>query len=101
MDIQIRDEPDQERYEIRADGVMAGFAQYRRRPRLIAFIHTEIEDEFEGEGLGSKLIGYALDEARSQGLAVLPFCPFVNRYIHEHDEYRSLVPEDYRDRFDL
>jgi uncharacterized protein len=42
-----------------------------------------------------------LDAARAGGLAVLPFCPFVRRYIQRHREYADLVPANERPRFDL
>jgi predicted GNAT family acetyltransferase len=101
MAITVSDDPALERFEISVDGSGAGFAQYRLRPGLIAFIHTEIEKGFEGQGLASRLIAEALESARTRNLAVLPFCPFVNTYIREHPEYLSLVPESYRAQFDL
>ena len=97
----IIDNPDQHRYEIRVPDELAGFVQYRRRPGLIAFIHTEIDPRFEGKGLGSQLIAGVLDEARSAGVSVLPFCPFVNGYIARHPEYVDLVPEEFRAQFGL
>lgn len=97
----VADDPDHERYEIRVDGELAGFAQYRLRPELIAFVHTEVEDRFEGRGLGSRLVSFALDDARRRNLAVLPFCPFVNGYIQRHREYAELVPAAHRTQFDL
>ena len=97
----IIDNAELHRYEIHVDGELAGFVQYRRRPGLIAFIHTEIDTRFEGQGLGSKLIAGVLDEARAAGIAVLPFCPFVNGYIERHPEYASLVPEEFRSEFNL
>jgi predicted GNAT family acetyltransferase len=90
-----------ERYEISTGGELAGFTQYRLRPALIAFVHTEVEPRFEGRGLAGKLIAAALDDARAKGLAVLPFCPFVNAYIKRHGEYLDLVPEVYRTQFGL
>lgn len=84
-----------------ADGNLAGFAQYRSRPGLIAFIHTEVDEAHEGEGLGSKLVAYALDDARARGLEVLPFCPFVNAFLQRHPEYVDLVPESRREAFAL
>ena len=74
----VSDNPDRQRFEITSDGEPGGFAAYRRRPGLIAFMHTEIEERFEGQGLGSRLVHDALEEARAQQLDVLPFCPFVN-----------------------
>lgn len=97
----VTDHPERERYEIAADGALAGFAQYRARPGLIAFVHTEIDPAFEGRGLGSRLIRAALDDSRAKGLIVLPFCPFVNAYIERHPEYADLVPEAFRQKFGL
>ena len=71
------------------------------RAGQISFIHTEVDEEFEGQGLGSALVAEALDDARKRDLAVLPFCPFVNSYISNHPEYLDLVPEADRKRFDL
>jgi uncharacterized protein len=101
MDPAVLDAPERSRLEVRVDGELAGFAEYRRRRGLIEFIHTEIEPRFEGHGLASELIESALDQARSDGLAVLPYCPFVRGYIANHDEYLDLVPEDARARFGL
>jgi len=101
MSTTIADNPEQQRYEIRVDGEVAGFVRYQAKPGQIAFIHTEVDDRFEGQGLGSKLIAFALDDARERGLAVLPFCPFVNGYIQRHGEYVDLVPEDRRAEFHL
>jgi predicted GNAT family acetyltransferase len=90
-----------ERYEIQVDGEPAGLLQYRLRPGLIELVHTEIDEEFEGRGLGSRLISFALGDARERKLAVLPFCPFVNDYIRRHRQYVDLVPEDRRQDFEL
>ena len=100
-DVAVADNPEQQRYEITVDGQVAGWSLYRRRPGLIAFVHTEIEPRFEGRGLGGRLISAALDEARADGQIVLPFCPFVNDYIQRHPQYADLVPAEYRARFGL
>ena len=100
-DVSVVDNADAERFEIRLGEQLAGFTEYRRRPGLIAFIHTEIEPPFEGHGAGSRLIREALDTARREGLAVLPFCPFVRAYIDKHHEYLDLVPAAQRQHVDL
>jgi len=99
--ITVADNAERERYEIRADGKLAGFLRYGLRPELIELVHTEVNDEFEGRGLGSQLISFALDDARDRGLAVLPTCPFVNDYIQRHRQYAELVPEGRRQSFGL
>jgi predicted GNAT family acetyltransferase len=97
----VVDNPAEERFEIRAGHQLAGFTEYRRRRGLIAFVHTELDPRFEGHGVGGKLIAAALDSARRDGLAVLPFCPFVRAYIEKHLEYLDLVPKAQREHFDL
>lgn len=93
--------PDERRYIAQVDSEVAGFLQYHERPGLIALVHTEVDDRFEGQGVGSALAVFALEDARARGLAVLPFCPFVAGYIQRHREYADLVPEQDRARFDL
>jgi predicted GNAT family acetyltransferase len=97
----VLDVPERSRFEIRVGGETAGFTEYRRAPGRIAFIHTSIDPRFEGRGLGSELVRTALLSARTDGLAVLPFCPFVRSYIAGHPEYLDLVPEDMRAKFEL
>jgi uncharacterized protein len=99
--IEVTDDREAERYVIAVDGEPAGFAQYSDRGRAISFVHTEIDDRFEGQGLGGRLVSAALDDVRSRGLAVLPFCPFVRGYIARHHEYLDLVPETQRSQFGL
>ncbi|TQS30377.1 GNAT family N-acetyltransferase [Microbispora sp. KK1-11] len=99
---QVADNPEASRFEITVDGALAGFADYRLNGPRISFTHTEIDPAFEGRGLGSTLVRAALDAARDAGLSVLPFCPFVQRYIKRHpDDYLDLVPADQRARFSL
>ena len=99
--IAIADNSADERFEIRSDSQLAGFLSYRLRPGTIELVHTEIDEEFEGRGLGSRLISFALDDARERKLSVLPLCPFVNDYIQRHRQYVDLVPEGRRKDFEL
>jgi predicted GNAT family acetyltransferase len=99
--VQVRDNPDEQRYEAVVDGALAGFAAYRTQPGLISFVHTEVEDAFEGRGVGSILIREALEDVRRRGFEVLPFCPFVNSFITEHREFVDLVPGSRREEFGL
>ncbi len=101
MDLQVADNPDKARFEIRVDGQLAGFVQYQLGDNEIAFTHTQTDDRFRGHGLAGRLVQAALDEARERHLAVLPYCPFVKDWITRHREYADLVPEDRRRQFGL
>jgi len=101
MDLQVADNPDQERFEIRADGELAGFVQYQLRDGVIAFTHTQTDRQLRGQGIAGHLIESSLDSARERHLAVLPYCPFVRSWIAEHPAYADLIPPDKRARFDI
>ena len=101
MDVKVVDNPDLGRFEILADGEVAGFTLYQLYGNEIVFTHTETDDRFKGMGLGSRLVRTSLDTARQRHLAVLPYCPFTKSWIAAHREYADLVPEDRRAQFGL
>lgn len=85
--------PEQHRYEAHLDGELAGFADYELRgDDLIVFTHTEVDDAFEGHGVGGALARFALDDVRSTGARrVVPRCPFIKEWIEKHPDYQDLV----------
>jgi predicted GNAT family acetyltransferase/glutaredoxin len=88
------------RYELLLDGRRIGLLAYHRRKSRIALTHTEVTAACEGRGFGSRLAAAALDDAREQGLAVVPLCPFIAGYIDRHPEYRDLVASEHRGHLD-
>ena len=87
----VVDVPGACRYELLLDGRRIGLLAYRRSEGRIAFTHTEIAASCERRGFGSRLAEAALEDARRQGLEVVPLCPFIARYIDRHPEYAPLV----------
>ncbi len=93
MTTDVLDVPEQNRYEIRRDGELLGFAAYQKTDQLVIFTHTKIDRAQEGQGIGGQLVRGALDHVRTLGVAVLPICPFVQGWMGRHPEYQDL---DYR-----
>ena len=91
MDDTVRDNPAELRYEILAGDDLLGVIRYVREPGTVVLVHTEIEPEAEGRGVGSRLVAGALADIRSRGLRLVPVCPFVRDYIARHPEYDDLV----------
>jgi predicted GNAT family acetyltransferase len=89
--IEVTDNVGASRYEIQVDGRPAGLALYDRTDGVVTFTHTEVAPEFEGQGLGGKIVTFALDAARDDGLRVVPTCPFFAEYIRRHPVYEDLV----------
>lgn len=91
MQVSVKDAPERHRYEVEVDGEPAGFAEYHRRQDVVEFRHTQVDDRFEGQGVGSQLARQALDDVRSAGLRVVPRCPFIRQWIDRHPDYGDLV----------
>nr|WP_245827776.1 GNAT family N-acetyltransferase [Sinomonas mesophila] len=89
--------PQRHRYEVRVDGVTAGFTQYRLKEdgAVIAFDHTEVGEAYSGLGLASRLVTFALDDVRAKGQRVRPYCPYVRRFLKRHLEYQDLVVDGF------
>jgi len=79
------------RYEALVAGELASQASYHRRGDVVVLPHTETDPAFGGQGLAGRLVRFALDDIRSQGLMVEPACPFVADWIAGHPEYSDLV----------
>jgi predicted GNAT family acetyltransferase len=99
-DATIVNVPEAHRYELLLDGERIGELAYRQRKDRIAFTHTNVNPAYEGRGFGSRLAEAALADARRQGLAVVPLCPFIAWYIEQHPEHGDQVAADYAGRRD-
>ena len=100
-DIAIADNPAAHRFELKSGGALAAQAEYKLQPGVMTFTHTEVLPSHEGQGFGSKLARFALDDARARGLNVVPVCEFIAGYIRKHPEYLDLVPGDARQAHQL
>ena len=87
----VRDNPERRRYEAVMDDDVAGFVFYREGDGSLILIHTEVDERFEGQGIGSRLVAATLDDIRERGLRIVPLCPFVKAYLERHPEYTDLV----------
>lgn len=89
----IQHNPAKHRYEaIDGDGgTVAGFAAYRGRPGSRAFTHTEVSDAYAGQGVASELARFAVEDVRSAGLRLVPYCPYIARWLKKHPEYSGIV----------
>lgn len=90
-EVTIEDNAERLRYEASTEsGVVAGFAEYEDVLGVRVFTHTEVDDAFEGQGVGSALARAALDDVRERGMRIRPLCPFIRSYVERHPEYADL-----------
>lgn len=94
-DISVKDNPAEARFEAYLDGALAGFAEYDLTDGVITFVHTEVDDTFEGHGVGSSLVRGALDDVldRADLHGVRASCPFVRAWIRRHPDYLHRVEQ--------
>lgn len=92
--VRIWDDEENHRYALEVDGRHAGMAVYHLRGGRHFFVHTEVDEEFSGKGLGTRLVKYALDDVREAGGSVVPLCPLFAAYIKRHPEYDDLVDHE-------
>lgn len=86
-------QPEKSRYVLMRGDEELGETVYETGERgELVFTHTEIDPEKQEKGLGSTLVRGALDDVAANSTArVVAKCPFVFRYISEHDEYKPLT----------
>lgn len=90
-DIEVIDNPAEQRYEARLDGVVVGISEYRQAGSRRIVFHTEVAPEFEGRGVGGRLALGVLDDIRARGLRITPRCPFIAAWLERHPAYADLV----------
>ena len=91
MGFTMIDNPEASRYELDDGDTLIGVAAYHLRDGAIVFTHTEVSDDYEGQGAGSQLAREALDDVRRRGLGVVALCPFIAGWIERHPDYADLV----------
>lgn len=89
--IDLQHDEDGRRYVLRSSGEDVGLIEYRRDGDVFDLLHTEVLPRGQGNGLGKVLVRESLDHIRAHGHQVVATCPFVARFVEEHDEYTDLV----------
>lgn len=91
-EITVRDNPQEQRFEVSVDGEFAGVADYRQTEDEMIFPCVEVDPRFRGQGVAAKLVRFALDRVREDGTRrVVPMCPYVQTFIRRYPEYQDLV----------
>ena len=89
--LEVVDVPERSRFEARLGSELVGISQYEIRDRVIALLHTEIDADQEGKGLGSQLARAVLADVRARDLSVIVRCPFLAAYVRRHQaEYPDI-----------
>lgn len=96
MPAEVRHNPAQNRFELPIEGDAEGDAMaicvYRRDEEgRYVLLHTEVPDEFAGQGLASALAKGLFAMARAQGLKLILRCPYMAAWYARHPDYADVV----------
>lgn len=86
MESRVSDNEDASRFELRLDGELAGWIDYRRAGDTVALTHAEIRDELRNRGHAETMTREALADLKRRGLKAQPLCPYVVAYAHRHPD---------------
>lgn len=88
----VRDNKQDGRFEMALGEGKTAFIQYAEAGEgVVELMHTEVPEEFEGQGIGGKLVKGAFEILQEENLKMMPTCRFVAVYLQRHPEYQSLA----------
>lgn len=79
------------RYRMVVDGVEAEMTYSRAGTGLIIIDHTDVPAALRGRKVGERLVRRAVEDARRDGIAILPLCPFAKAQIDRHPEWQDVL----------
>jgi predicted GNAT family acetyltransferase len=89
--VEREDGPSKGRYRLVIDGHEAEMTYSRAGKGLIIIDHTEVPAALRGRSVGERLVRQAVEDARREGVAIVPLCPFAKAQIGRHPEWQDVV----------
>ncbi len=88
--------PEKNRFELNVEGHTAIIDYILNNQGIMFLTHTEVPQQLEGKGVGSKLVKETLEYIREKQYKLAPICPFVSAYLKRHPEWQDLLSAGYR-----
>jgi predicted GNAT family acetyltransferase len=79
------------RYELPIIGDAVAASYYRVEDGRIVLLHTEVPNEFGGQGIGKRLARAVFETLRAEGRRVIAKCPFMASYAARNPEYAAIL----------
>ncbi|MBL0948363.1 GNAT family N-acetyltransferase [Brevundimonas sp.] len=86
----IRHDAQNQRYELDLKGETA-FIGYSRAGNQLILNTTQVPPPLEGRGIAARLTAHVLEEARREGLKIVPLCSYSAAYIRRHPDQADLL----------
>lgn len=86
----LRDNTELNRFELDEQGHTA-YADYRRTDTQLIIDYVESPPPLRGAGTAGRLMAAVADEARLEGLKIVPICGYAAAWLRRSKDYRDLV----------
>ena len=91
----VIDNPAEHRFELALGDDQVAAAYYRIEDGRVVLVHTEVPEALEGRGVGSRLVRFAVDDARESNFIIVPMCPFARAWLERHPDVADTVRIDW------
>ncbi|CAD0008279.1 GNAT family N-acetyltransferase [Flavobacterium salmonis] len=92
MEIQQINDTRKGYFEAIEDGKQAGKMTYTWAGDAKLIIdHTEVNEEFNGKGVGKKLVMATVEYARTNNLKIIPLCPFAKSVFDKTEDIHDVL----------
>ena len=91
---EVVDDAAHHRFVLDVDGVVSELV-YRRNGRRLVLVHTGVPEAVGGRGIGGRLVAAAVEQARVEGLTVVPVCPYVRKWLGDHADVAAALTVDW------
>jgi predicted GNAT family acetyltransferase len=75
------------------DGVQAEMTYSRVGKGMIIIDHTDVPLALRGRKVGEQLVRQAVEDARRDGISIIPLCPFAKAQINRHPEWQDVLSQ--------
>ena len=89
-EISIIYQKEQQRSLALSDGQEIGECDYEVRDGKWAIVHTIVSPAFGGRGIAKNLVNKLVDEARKEGIKIIPICSYAKK-LFEKEEYQDIL----------
>lgn len=78
-------------FEAKKDTEFAGKLTYSKKGAIVTIEHTEVNPDFQGQGIGKKLVKKAADYAREHDFKVSAQCSYAKKLMERTSEYEDVL----------
>ncbi|GLQ08161.1 hypothetical protein GCM10007913_00930 [Devosia yakushimensis] len=89
--VQREDGATKGRYRLVIDGAEAEMTYSRIGRRQLIIDHTYVPATLRGRKVGERLVQRAVEDARRDGVVIIPLCPFAKAQIERHPEWQDVL----------